>query len=158
MLMNQFEFHYHGTDRQKRRLQRGEDHCRERDVLVYDLKDIVQGGYVTVSGKQLTTPAPREEGCYIYAVRDGEIRVAVDGLRGTPGSVKHETLFQNLPVNIAGEIQFQDGVVVNVTDQSGSYACTAAFEIYPEAREAVIDALRRSGAQISDEVAGQLSD
>jgi hypothetical protein len=121
-------YDYHNTDTRAERLAKGSDHCGTAGP-VYDLARLVRRDRVEdphLSGDLTTTPERR----LIYAVSsDLRVHVGFDGNRGTPHAVKHETLFHNDPVEAAGEIQFADGVVVEINDplrilwHNGTDAC-----------------------------------
>jgi hypothetical protein len=151
-------FHYHGTDRHEIRLREGTDHCQEPDVEILQVAPLVENGLVRRGGEPLSTGGSNTVEGFIYAVKDGIIVIARDGKRGQTGAVKHETLFRNEPVEIAGEIRFSNGVVVDINDHSGSYACYGALELYPEPRRSLRRALRSAGVTVSPLVQSILKD
>ena len=148
-------FEYDGSERQLKRVRDGFDHCQEPEVEVFTLRDIVSGGIARIDGEPLSTPR-LGNGMFIYAVRDDIIVIGRDGNRGQAGSVKHETLFRNQPVQIAGEIQFDHGILIGVNDKSGSYLTEGGLKLYPEARMALLAALNDSGVIFAVDVRRQL--
>jgi hypothetical protein len=85
----------------------------------------------------------------IYAVDENfAIRVGFDSERGTPSSVKHETLFRNADVRAAGEIEVSEGVIVEVGDVSGSYGTSGRLQTDPSFAEAILTAIERIDAPL----------
>lgn len=142
-------YHYHGTQKRAGRLEAGLDHC-DSEGPVYDIAALVRDGRVADPelDANLTTTTAR---LMIYAV-DASFRfhVAFDGVRGQRNAVKHETLFHNAPVLAAGEIEFLDGIVTRVNDRSGSYVTIGLMKTNRGIAEAILKALQRAGAPMSD--------
>lgn len=112
---------------------------------VHELKGLVKRGRVVLPAR--TRPSSSGGDLWIFAVRGGVMRVARDGgsrRRGAPplplDAVKHETLFTNLPVAAAGEIQFTDGCIASINNYSGTYVCAYDFEFWSVIRQALLEA------------------
>lgn len=120
-------YDYHGTAIHHERLAKGLDHCASRGMVV-DLATLIRNGVIydpSHPQRALSSDSGPGEGrrFFIYAVGlQSSVHIGIDGNRGAPDAVKHETLFHNLPVLAAGEIMFSDGMIVRVNDQSGSYS------------------------------------
>jgi hypothetical protein len=149
-------FNYHDSTIRQERLARGTDHCGS-EGKVYALADLVKGGKVMdprARSRPLTTDgtAGLPSDVLIYAVdADFNIHVGFDGVRGTPNAVKHETLFHNAEVRAAGELSLLDGIIVAVNDQSGSYRTFGRLSTDRRFTEAILMALNRSAAPVSEE-------
>ena len=128
-------FSYDDSVIRQERLLRGADHCASTGK-VHVLADLVRGGRVVDprdARRPLTTggTSPMTASVLIYAVdANFNIHVAFDGVRGTPNAVKHETLFHNADVRAAGELTVRDGMIMRVSDQSGSYRTSGHMEIH----------------------------
>jgi hypothetical protein len=132
-------YDYHDTEIRAERLAAGRDHC-DSPGAVYDVAGLIHDGRIVhpVDGGTLTTNDQR----LIYAVSANlKVHVAFDGNRGSINAMKHETLFHNAPVEAAGEVQIQDGVVVGINDQSGSYGTTGLMGIDRRMGRAVLAAM-----------------
>lgn len=109
--------------------------------------------------RPLTTPPLGSTGVWIFAVREGRMRLAPDsGPRSSqgglaPDAIKHETLFSNARVNAAGEVLIQQGVVVEVNAASGTYTCDMDDHFVG----AVLEALRDAGARITEDLRRKLA-
>lgn len=145
------------AERQKTKM----NHCQHGKGRVFPLGSLVRNGRACYPGSNtpMTTPSitadiPRQ---YIYAVREKagklEMRVAQDGGRRNAASslgqdiVKHESLFENADVLGAGQIEFRDGIVVNLDDGSGTYDTRGKLRLSARFRKAVLDALQDSGVE-----------
>lgn len=85
----------------------------------------------------------------IYAVAENfQVNVAFDTRRGTPGAVKHESLFQNADVRAAGELEIEDGVIVEVGDISGTYGTQGRLQTDHTFADAVLTAIDTIGAPL----------
>jgi hypothetical protein len=97
---------------------------------------------------------------FIYAVNeDYEFRTAPDsGPRPEAplNAVKHETLFHNAHVRAAGEVQIQDGIIVDINDLSGSYGTRAIMNNDPQFSCDVLEAIVRGNIPASDVVLAKL--
>lgn len=106
--------------------------------LVFRLADVVREGKVILPGEpdplisrrliwkdgDKWSPADLEMPLVIYAVKNGEMRIGIDGGRKDPKAVKHDSLFDGASrVDAAGEITFRDGKITDVNDKSGTYGC-----------------------------------
>jgi hypothetical protein len=95
---------------------------------------------------------------FIFAVSQNfEIRIALDHLRAVDNAVKHETLFHNANVLAAGEIYFEEGVVIDINDRSGSYRTLGMLNT-PDFARAVLTAFRQNGIPMSESLEGFLED
>ena len=93
----------------------------------------------------------------IYAVDvDFNIHVGFDGIRGTAGAVKHETLFHNADVRAAGELTLRGGIIVRVNDQSGSYRTSGRLDTDRRFAEAILTALDRAACPVEDDERSRL--
>ncbi|HYM62682.1 MAG TPA: hypothetical protein VEZ11_17490 [Thermoanaerobaculia bacterium] len=148
-------FRYRDTIR-KGRLAKQTDHCGS-DGPVFDLAELTVNGRVRDPWDRrrlLTTrgSARLADRVLIYAVAaDLQVHVGFDGVRGTTGAVKHETLFHNAAVRAAGEIVIVEGVVQSVNDHSGSYRTHGKMAADPGFARAVLGSLDRAGAAITAE-------
>jgi len=125
---------------------KGEDHCSSAG-RVYELGTLVKDGLLRdpddhmvslTAGRSVSNP----EVAFIYAVNENfAIHVALDGVRGTPDAVKHETLFNNADVRAAGELEVESGVIVKVDDISGTYGTPGRIQTDPLFADAVLTAL-----------------
>jgi hypothetical protein len=146
-------FHYHDTEIQKERRDTGRDHCGER-TRTHDLAALTHDGKCWLHGHLLTSTAlstTGETGKYIFAVRDKTIRIAPDSRRGDHGATKHETLFHNADVDAAGEIQFHEGIIVDLNDHSVSYATYGSLSL-TSVKRVIIDALESANATVGPSV------
>jgi hypothetical protein len=131
---------------------RGLDRCGSAGAArVLDLARLARDGRAIDPGTSLplTTPPLESADVWIFAVREGRLRLAQDGgsrMGGNlpPDAIKHETLFANLPVNAAGEIQFRDGQVIGINTQSGTYP----FTFDADFKGAILEAIMQSGVAI----------
>jgi hypothetical protein len=102
-----------------------------------------------VIDRAIATRQGKSKRALIYAVDENfVIRVALDGVRGMPNAVKHETLFHNADVRAAGELEVVDGVIVEVGDVSGTYGTPGRIQTDPLFASAVLIALDEIGAPI----------
>lgn len=132
-----FMYDYHESSKRRDRELSGTDRCGSTGPT-YSLSQLVLARRMTdpQSNQPLSPSSP-----FIYAVAEsGEIRVAPDGDRDTPNSVKHETLFHNAPVRAAGEIHIRDGQIIHVNDHSGSYQTYGALHANPAFAQARLQA------------------
>lgn len=148
-------YDYHNTDTRAERLAKGCDHCDSAGPI-YELGRLVRRDRVrdpefesdltTIHGRQL-----------IYAVSsDLRVHVGFDGTRGTPDAVKHETLFHNDPVEAAGEIQLEDGVVVGINDRSGSYGTTGLMRVDRRMAQVILAAFEAAHVPMTEGVLSSL--
>ncbi|MGH9419750.1 MAG: hypothetical protein ACRD3J_07250 [Thermoanaerobaculia bacterium] len=119
-----------------------EDHCGSNGP-VFQLGSLIADGLIrNPNDRSRTLTAGASVGKLIYAVdQNFAIHVGFDGVRGTPGAVKHETLFHNADVRAAGELEVEAGVIVEVGDISGTYGTPGMIQIDPLFAEAVLIAL-----------------
>lgn len=149
-------FDYHSSQTRTDRLRALTDRCRSAG-RVLSLASLVVDGKVrdpSDTTQHMSTPFldgdDRSIRVYIFAVGlTLEIRMAEDGDRAQPGSVKHETLFSNEPVLAAGEICIRAGVIEAVNDKSGSYGTYGFLATDPEVSRAVLDAIESAGAALA---------
>jgi hypothetical protein len=133
---------------------KGHDHCAS-EGQVFDLADLLVDGSIrdpAHRAKTLTAGVSVGKGsrALIYAVDEKfSIRVGFDGVRGTSDAVKHETLFHNADVRAAGELEVEHGVIVEVSDISGTYGTPGMIQRDPLFAEAVLTALDSIGAPIA---------
>jgi len=150
---------YESTDHQRQRIDQQRDHCGKRvpHAPCYPLASVQSDGLLRdpTTGTLLTScpisnsadPTATKDGLevYIYAVSQSmEIRISVDGVRGTLNAVKHESLFDNESVLAAGEIWIEHGIVKDINDHSGTYLCRGELRSTPAFANAVLNALERS--------------
>jgi hypothetical protein len=145
---------YHGSSLQKERVKHEIDHCGSEGP-VYPLADLIvlRGRRMVVLDPENRRKALTAIGnldarnrVLIYAVNaELELRVALDGRRGAPGAVKHETLFHNGDVLAAGEMGVLRGIIVEVNDRSGSYGTHGDLELTGNTlfAAAVVGAMRK---------------
>ena len=166
-----FMYKYEDSSTQQYRKPRGECRCGSKGA-VYNLAALVQKGVIfepTRMLNPLSTPqvskspsAPKPEGSgygktYIFAVSENlDIHVAPDSERRMPDAVKHETLFHNAHVLAAGEICIQDGVIVDLNDQSGSYGTLGALETNPQFADAILRAIKKHSLPIDQQLNDRL--
>lgn len=144
---------YHDTEENHKRLAEGHCRCQVGDTHVFKLHRMIVHGQILdpyTHNQPLGTPEvpphfseAYRPGQFIYAVSDDfEIRIALDcDRRAYSTSVKHETLFHNADVRAAGEIFFEDGLVVDVNDASGSYGTRDAMDTDPDFVVAILTAI-----------------
>lgn len=135
------------------RLAKGEDHCRSGGA-VFALAGLIRDGLIREPAdmtKALTAgrSTGKRERVLIYAVNENfAINVGFDGVRGTANAVKHETLFQNDDVRAAGELEVDDGVIVEVGDVSGTYGTPGRIQTDPTFADVILQALDQISAPI----------
>jgi hypothetical protein len=163
-------FYYHDTAENHRRLAAGICRCQsEEQDRVVNLRDLVLGNRLrSVHSPAELLDAPVVNGNddhlekpyrFIFAVSQNfEIRIALDHLRVVDNAVKHETLFHNANVLAAGEIYFENGVVIEINDRSGSYGTLGMLETAPGFAEAVLTAFERNGIPVLDSLREFLGD
>lgn len=139
---------------EEQREARGENHC-EAAAPVHDLRALVRDGHACdpATGSRLTSSplGPIAGGKWIFAVKNGEIRVAPDGVRGNRQTAKHETLFRNADVDAAGEVHFLDGRVEDLNDVSGTYQTRDSLDL-AVVRAQVARAIESTGGAASERV------
>jgi hypothetical protein len=154
-------FNYQDSVVRQERLARGTDHCGSTGT-VYVLGELVQAERIVDPRdpkRALTTggTSPGTAGVLLYAVdANFNIHVGFDGVRGTPDTVKHETLFHNADVRAAGELTLRDGMIVGVNDQSGSYRTSGRLDTDRRFAEAVLTALDRAACPVTDDARSRL--
>jgi hypothetical protein len=144
-------FDYHNSSIRTRRLENGTDHCASggKRFALHDLMEGLRQPANSVAD-QLVADGGRHK--YIYAVsEDQQVNVAVDGIRGTPDAVKHESLFRNAPVLAAGELIITQGVVTHVNDHSGSYRTSNAMNDDPSYAAVVLASFEAEGVSFTAE-------
>jgi hypothetical protein len=130
------------------RRERNEDHCSSKGS-VFELGSLLVDGLIrdpTDPAKVLTigVSVGKRRQALIYAVDENfVIHVGLDGVRGNPDAVKHETLFHNADVRAAGELEIEAGVIVEVGDISGTYGTPGRIQTDPLFARAVLTALDR---------------
>jgi hypothetical protein len=123
--------------------------------MTYSLRELVQEGRLTEPGKPgqpLTVgrSVGKKNRVLIYAVDENfETRVGFDTPRGRPDAVKHETLHRNADVRAAGELEVDDGVIVEVGDVSGSYGTSGRIQTDPAFVTAVLRAIAKAGVGLA---------
>lgn len=144
-------FRYDRIKEEERRA-KGEDHCQS-DGEVFELGSLVVDGVIhdPRARTRLLEAGRRASRVLIFAVNaDFQINVGFDGRRGSPHTVKHETLFQNAEVRAAGELEVKDGMIVEVTDISGTYGTPGRLQTDPSFSDAVLIGLDRIGARLDE--------
>ena len=111
----------------------------------------------------MTTPQLEDDGgVFLFAVAiDYDVRVGEDSgprIRDMASPIKHETLFHNAEVRAAGEIQFKDGIIIDLNDHSGSYGTRNALDLDPRFSADVLLAIERAGALLGAEIRRRLTD
>ena len=162
---------YHGSTENQRRLEK--DICRCATTpgsRVFTLSELVRDDKLIdpydptkILTSSPTVPIDAEEayrpGIYIYAISTTrEMRIALDCDRSHPNAVKHETLFHNEDVVVAGEIRFDEGMVVDVNDHSGSYGTRGAFEVDPSSLKSVYDVFLNQNVPVTPSLLESLAD
>lgn len=145
----------------KDRVAKGLDRCGSAGASrVQDLAALSRDGLAMDprTGLPLTTPDLGSAEVWIFAVREGHLRLAQDGGSRLSGNlpldaIKHETLFANKPVNAAGEIQFRDGKVCDVNPHSGTYP----FTFDADFRGAVLEAITQAGIDVTPSLRARLT-
>jgi hypothetical protein len=134
---------------------KGEDHCSSTG-RIFELGELIENGRIDDPdnpGRPLTVgrSVGRRNRVLIYAVDETfRIHVGFDGVRGTSEAVKHETLFHNADVRAAGELEIEDGVIIEVGDVSGTYGTPGRIQTDPLFTQAVLTALKRIEAPLED--------
>jgi hypothetical protein len=140
-------YDYRGTAIRAVRLARGTDHCGSPG-RVFGLAELVASGLIMDPEAPTRLLTKRK---LIYAVNEAfEINVAEDGVRGTSGAVKHETLFRNAPVRAAGELFVEQGIIVRVNDRSGSYGTEGRMDSDRRFSRAVLAGLAKAAATVTE--------
>jgi hypothetical protein len=145
-------FTYDGIKAAERRV-RGQDHCGSNGP-VFELGSLIIEGAIRdpadlSSALTAGVSVTRKKQSLIYAVDENfTIHVGFDGVRGQPDAVKHETLFHNADVRAAGELEIENGVIVEVGDISGTYGTPGRIQTDPSFVDAVLRSLDRIAAPI----------
>jgi hypothetical protein len=149
-------FVYHGTTINTERIAAARCRCQSTSIgLVWDISELRgDNGCILAPDTKLPLTSPAlnslDERRLIYAVNEQFImRVAWDGDRAAPGSVKHETIFHNADVLAAGEMCVYEGTVVALNDVSGSYSTRGALESDPRFVRVLLQFFDTSGVSVS---------
>jgi hypothetical protein len=132
---------------------REQDHCGSNGP-VFELGSLIVDGSIRDPGdlsSALTAgvSVTKRKRSLIYAIDENfTIHVGFDGVRGQPDAVKHETLFHNADVRAAGELEIEDGIIVEVGDISGTYGTPGRIQTDPSFADAVLRSLDRTAAPI----------
>ncbi len=147
-------YRYHGSKVHDDRLRENRDRCPSQWTEKALATQVVDGVVRDESGNPLTTGRiDSRAGVFIFAVAPTtfEMRIHLDGDRSLAGAIKHESLFHNEHVLAAGEIQFENGELVDLNDASGSYATYGSLTL-PSFQEAVLKALIAAKVRFSEKV------
>lgn len=150
-------YNYHDSPVRTERLSAGTDHCDSKGKVFPLLRLVNTRGEVVdpcLDGVLLDTENGEN---VIYAVSgELDVHIGIDGTRGVPDAVKHETLFHNANVRAAGEIVFRQGKVVALNDHSGSYGTYGMLATDPEFAEAVVAGFEKAGVAMRQSLRNSL--